>query len=228
MSTPLLQLQAASYRYPKAKVDVFHGLNFDVQKGEQVALIGPSGGGKSTLLYAMAAMLTLRHGNYLFEGKSIQAMSESQRDAWRSAHVGFVYQQAALLPHLTLIDNVLLPVAHERVHTAKWRQRAQHLLDSLGLGDLQQRLPSAVSGGQAQRCAIARALMRSPALVLADEPTSALDDESAANVMQVLQTACDRATTLVLATHDARLLGAATRVIPMADLAASGNLAAAA
>lgn len=217
----LIQINGASYRYPKAKADVFQGLNLTVARGEQLALIGPSGGGKSTLLYAMGAMLRLGAGEYRFDGHSIQSMKDNDLDAWRSGHVGFVYQQAALLPHLSLLDNVLLPVSHERANEAQWTERARGLLDSLGLAELSSRLPSAVSGGQAQRAAIARALMRSPALVLADEPTSALDDASAATVMEVLQTACGGNTTLVLATHDARLLQSTTRVVPMVELTAS-------
>lgn len=214
----LLELTAASYRYPKAKAPVFEGLNLSVAHGEQLALVGPSGGGKSTLLYAMGAMLRLSSGDYTFNCESVQNMGNAAQEEWRSAQVGFVYQQAVLLPHLTVLDNVLLPVAHERAKKAEWKDRALGLLQSLGLADLSARLPTAISGGQAQRVAIARALMRSPALVLADEPTSALDDESAAAVMDLLQNACGNATTLVLATHDARLLHAGTRVVPMAEL----------
>ncbi len=217
--TPLIELKAISYRYPKTKVDVFQGLSLAIERGEQVALVGASGGGKSTLLYAMGAMLRLGAGEYWFEGQNISTMTDTQLDTWRSTHIGFVYQQAALLPHLSLLDNVLLPVAHERAKKGEWKDRASGLLQSLGLAELSTRLPSAESGGQAQRAAIARALMRSPALVLADEPTSALDDEAAANVMEVLQTACGGNTTLVLATHDARLLQSSTRVVLMAELA---------
>ncbi len=213
-----IHIQDASFCYPKAKVDVFAGLSLHVDRGEHLALVGPSGGGKSTLLYALGGMLKLKSGHYRFNAQAIEAMKDRELDAWRSEHVGFVYQQAALLPHLNLLDNVLLPVAHERAKNAQWRERATHLLDTLGLAELAKRLPSAVSGGQAQRVAIARALMRSPALILADEPTSALDDVAAENVMQVLQTACAGATTLVLATHDGRLLQSSTRVVPMADL----------
>jgi ABC-type lipoprotein export system ATPase subunit len=216
----LFTLREASFRYPKAKAAVFDKLNLTIQRGEQVALVGASGGGKSTLLYVLAGMLRLSAGDYRFNGQSVQALPDVALDAWRASGVGFVYQQAALLPHLSLLDNVLLPVAHERSQGAHWRIRATGLLSSLGLSELAGRLPAAVSGGQAQRAAIARALMRSPALVLADEPTSALDDEAAANVMQVLQTACGEGTTLVIATHDARLLQATTRVIPIAQLAA--------
>ncbi len=215
-----IQLAGASYSYPKAKMAVFQGLSLSVARGEHVALVGPSGGGKSTLLYALGAMLLLNAGEYRFDGHDIHRMKDRELDAWRSQHVGFVYQQAALLPHLSLLDNVLLPVSHERAQKAHWKERATGLLDSLGLAALAARLPSAVSGGQAQRAAIARALMRSPALVLADEPTSALDDESAAAVMEVLQTACGANTTVVLATHDARLLQSTTRVVPMAELVA--------
>ncbi len=222
-STDFIRLEGASYRYPKTKNEVFRDLNLSIARGEQVALIGESGGGKSTLLYALAAMLRLDAGSYRFEDLAIQHLSENAVDAWRRTQVGFVYQQAALLPHLSLLDNVLLPVAHERANKAQWRLRADELLASLGLAELAGRLPNAVSGGQAQRAAIARALMRSPALVLADEPTSALDDASAATVMEVLQTACRGNTTLVVATHDARLLRSTTRVVPMAQLTASGS-----
>lgn len=224
-SACLIELNAASYRYTKAKTHVFSDLDLIVTRGEQIALVGPSGGGKSTLLYALSAMLRLSTGSYRFEGESIQTMQHTELDRWHSSHVGFVYQQAALLPHLSLLDNVLLPVAHERAKKTEWKERASGLLESLGLAELANRLPSAVSGGQAQRAAIARAIMRSPALVLADEPTSALDDEAAANVMEILQTACAGTTTLVLATHDSRLLSASTRVVQMSELAGAAAMA---
>ncbi len=219
-SIRLLHLQGALYRYPKTKTDVFSDLSIEVRRGEQVAIVGASGGGKSTLLYALAAMLRLQRGRYEFAGAAIHAMRDSEIDAWRSANIGFIYQSPALLPHLSLLDNALLPVAHERGKKQFWRDRAQHLLSALGLEGLANRLPPEVSGGQAQRAAIARALMRSPPLVLADEPTSALDDASAANVIEVLQTACGGDTTLILATHDARLLQAGTRVLAMSSLTA--------
>ena len=119
-SADFIGLEGASYRYPKAKNDVFLRLNLRIARGEQVALIGESGGGKSTLLYALAAMLRLDAGSYKFDGRAIHGLSDKEIDAWRSTHVGFVYQQAALLPHLSLLDNVLLPVAHERASKAQW------------------------------------------------------------------------------------------------------------
>ncbi len=217
----LLRMEAARYRYPRAKADVFCEFSLSVNKGEHLALVGASGGGKSTMLYAMAGMLRLNEGRYFFAGRSVQGMSDAEQDVWRSENIGFVYQQAALLPHLSALDNALLPVAHERARKSEWKQRAEELLQALGVGELTHRRPAEISGGQAQRVAIARALMRSPALVLADEPTSALDDASAATVMEVLQSACGVATTLILATHDHRLLRETTRVLAVGDAAQS-------
>jgi putative ABC transport system ATP-binding protein len=174
-----------------------------VQRGERLALIGPSGSGKSTLLSVLGGITKPTAGAYLFDGQLVGALSSAQMTDFRGQRMGFVFQNFFLLPHLTLIENVLVPVQHLRGDQHMWAHKAEQLLDQVGIGELKDRFPDEVSGGQAQRAAIARALMRDPSVLLADEPTGSLDDASAAGILRLLNTLSDKGTTLIVATHDA-------------------------
>jgi len=195
MTTPLYEARqlGLSYRHRGQEVRALDALDLSIHSGERLAILGPSGSGKSTLL------------GLLFRGQDMAAMSGADWADYRSHQVGFVFQQFSLLPHLRLIDNVMLPVDHERQARDAWRERAMALLQRMGIGDLAERLPHQVSGGQAQRCAIARALLRDPAVLLADEPTGSLDSASAAQVLELLLELSAESRTLIIVTHSPEL-----------------------
>lgn len=203
----MIDLLGVSLRYPGATRDALRPMSLHIRRGERVALLGPSGSGKTSLLALLGALLKPTQGIYRFDGSDVTSLTGVARDRFRGDHVGFVFQQHALLPHLTVLQNVMLPLHDRPKADIEGRTDALELLSRLDVADLSLRRPAELSGGQAQRVAIARALIRKPSLVLADEPTSALDDAAAELVMHALTQACaGQKCTLVVATHDARLL----------------------
>ncbi len=209
----MIELHDIGLRYPGARDEVLSHFNLRAEAGERVALTGASGSGKTSLLALLGTLLHPSRGTYRFDGRSISELHGASLDAFRATQVGFVFQQHALLPHLTVLENVLLPFGPRGARTAEAQMSARRVLERLAIGELCARRPSELSGGQAQRVAIARALVRRPRLVLADEPTSALDDATARSVVELLTEACDDGQLLVMATHDARCLGPHTRVV---------------
>ncbi|HEY4081983.1 MAG TPA: ABC transporter ATP-binding protein [Burkholderiaceae bacterium] len=207
MNTPLYEARALglSYRHRGQEVRALDGLDLAIRAGENMAVLGSSGSGKSTLLGLLGGLQKPTRGQLFFQGRDMALMSAADWAHYRSRQVGFVFQQFCLLPHLRLIDNVLLPVDHERQDRAHWRRKALELLEHMGIADLGQRLPHQVSGGQAQRCAIARALLRDPPILLADEPTGSLDGGSAAQVLDLLLEVSSTSRTLVVVTHSPEL-----------------------
>jgi putative ABC transport system ATP-binding protein len=207
MTTPLYEARqlGLSYRHRGQEVRALDALDLSIHSGERLAILGPSGSGKSTLLGLLGGLQKPSRGTLLFRGQDMAAMSGADWADYRSHQVGFVFQQFSLLPHLRLIDNVMLPVDHERQARDAWRERAMALLQRMGIGDLAERLPHQVSGGQAQRCAIARALLRDPAVLLADEPTGSLDSASAAQVLELLLELSAESRTLIIVTHSPEL-----------------------
>lgn len=194
-----------SYGQGRRRVQALSGLNLQFEQGETLAVTGPSGCGKSSLLAMLGAMQIPGSGECRFGGQSLAAMTSAQRAHYRAETVGFVFQQFCLLPHLSLLDNVLLGVDHLPARRPEFLQYAQQLLERVGVAELSQRLPHQVSGGQAQRAAIARALLRKPRLILADEPTGALDEASAERVFDLLLALAGEGSALVLVTHSEAL-----------------------
>ncbi|WP_093588442.1 ABC transporter ATP-binding protein [Lentzea waywayandensis] len=187
-----------------------------VDAGSVVALTGPSGCGKSTLLHIVAGLLQPDEGRVQVGGVDLTAANDRVRTRWRLVNCGFVFQLGDLVPELTLLDNVALPLHGVRAKGAA--ALARDTLAELGVGDLADRFPDQVSGGQAQRAAIARALVHNPPLVLADEPTGSLDQSSGAKVLDLfLRAATDRGATVLLATHERALASSAHREIRMLD-----------
>jgi putative ABC transport system ATP-binding protein len=203
----MLQISNLRYRYPNASRAQLSVPAFSLAAGAHAIILGPSGCGKSTLLHLLAAILTPQEGELHVAGTDLKTLSPRAADAWRGSTVGFLPQKLALVPSLTVRENLLLP-AYANGRTAD-RTRADALLDALGLADKAGAKPHQLSQGQQQRVAIARAMFNHPALLLADEPTANLDDIACAAVIRLLTAqASAGGASLVIATHDARVLAA--------------------
>ena len=208
---PLLRITGLGKRY--GETSIFHNVQLAMQRGEVVALVGESGVGKSTLLNCIAGLERADRGSVRLGSTDVLALDEAGRARLRREHLGFVFQAFHLLPHLSVADNVALPLLLLRRPDAA---RVRHLLHEVGLDGLGDRAPAQLSGGQLQRVAIARALVHQPALLLADEPTGNLDPTTAAKVMDLLvaQTRA-QGTALVLVTHSVAATAQADRVITL-------------
>jgi putative ABC transport system ATP-binding protein/lipoprotein-releasing system ATP-binding protein len=196
---------------------VLHGLNFTIEDGEFVSISGRSGSGKSTLLYIISTLDLPTAGRVLIDGRDLAAMSSAEVHAFRNESVGFIFQFHYLLPELTALENVLLAPRNLGLHGAKTKS-AIELLDSVGVADQKDKLPSQMSGGQQQRVAIARALIMNPRYIFADEPTGNLDTVNGARVMEILQKVNrDFKTTICLVTHEPDYSRMAQREIILVD-----------
>ncbi|MEX5286808.1 ABC transporter ATP-binding protein [Acinetobacter towneri] len=201
------------------QLTIFENLNFDIQEGEQVAITGRSGSGKSTLLGILATLDQASSGKLVVCGESIAELNEEQRAEVRLKHIGFVFQSFQLLPHLTALENVMLPLRlQEKFKYAEAEQKALNLLKRVGLERQVQQTPKVLSGGEQQRVAIARALIREPKIIFADEPTGNLDGETATEIEQLLfELNRELGTTLVLVTHDPKLAAQCQRHYALID-----------
>ena len=214
--TPCLELKGIRKQFTARRqtVTAIHDLSLTLMPGESLAVVGQSGSGKSTLLSIAGTLAQPSEGEVRIRGLRVNGLTERALSDLRGQHIGFVFQKFCLLPHLSLLDNTLLAV-QELPGQPAWRERALALLDEVGIADLAERRPAEVSGGQLQRAAIARALLRDPALILADEPTGNLDPENSERVLELLlaQARGDRA--LVLVTHNEALAQRCQRAVRM-------------
>ncbi len=167
------------------KVPVLHGIDLSIEDGEFVAIMGPSGSGKSTLMNIIGFLDYPTEGDYELNNEKISAFREKQLAALRNRHIGFVFQQFFLLPRLNAIKNVETPLIYAGVSKRERKDRAQKMLEKVGLGDRVKHLPNQLSGGQKQRVAIARALVNNPSVIMADEPTGALDSKTSKQIMEL-------------------------------------------
>ncbi len=200
------------------KTHALRGVDLDVYPEELLMLVGPSGCGKTTLISVIAGILDQDEGEALVFGRDFKAMGQRQKTAWRGVHVGFVFQAFNLLPSLSALENVAVPLLILGEPRKRAMERAQAVLAEVGLGDRGDSLPSQLSGGQQQRVAIGRALVHGPRLIVCDEPTSSLDHETGKTVIELLRrtaVAPDRA--LVIVTHDSRIFNYADRIARMDD-----------
>ena len=207
-----------TYRAHGIEVPALADINLRVARGEMVAVMGPSGSGKTTLLNCLAGLDTVDCGRVEIAGVDLEALSDAKRTDFRARTMGFIFQNFNLLPVLSAVENVELPLLVLRVRPKLARQRARELLEAVGLTRRERHRPAELSGGQRQRVAIARALVNEPAIVWADEPTGNLDSEAADEVMALLgDLNRTRGQTLVLVTHSADIGSRANRIIYMRD-----------
>ena len=220
MSAPRLELQAVrhSYREADSERPILRGVDLEVSAGETVALVGRSGSGKSTLLHLTAGIEPIESGSVLLDGQALDSMDDHDRTIHRRRHIGLVFQSFHLLPLLTVIENVLLPVELEGRVGSDDAERARALLTTVGLGDRADAHPDRLSGGERQRVALARALVRRPAVLLADEPTGNLDANNADQVLDlILDLARRENTATLLATHSREIASRCDRVVELQD-----------
>ena len=200
------------------QLTIFENLNFDIQEGEQVAITGRSGSGKSTLLGILATLDQASSGKLVVCGESIAELNEEQRAEVRLKHIGFVFQSFQLLPHLTALENVMLPLRlQEKFKYAEAEQKALNLLKRVGLERQAQQTPKVLSGGEQQRVAIARALIREPNIILADEPTGALDSKATDSLLTLFSQINKEGQTVLMVTHSTKAASHANRVLFIKD-----------
>ncbi len=207
-----------TYGSGEGEVAALRGIDLDVRRGELLMIVGPSGCGKTTLISVIAAMLGHDSGECRVLGQDLRRMDEAERAHFRRDSVGFVFQMFNLLPALTAVENVAVPLLIEGASWDDARARARAIIEAVGLGPRSRAFPAKLSGGEQQRVAIARALVHDPALVVCDEPTSNLDHETGRAIMEILSDVARRADrTIIVVTHDPRILAFADRIAHMDD-----------
>ncbi|MDY3972578.1 MAG: ABC transporter ATP-binding protein [Clostridia bacterium] len=216
---PLVELEDIYkiYYMGDSEVHALDGISLKIEKGEFVAIIGKSGSGKSTCMNIIGCLDVATKGTYRLNGKNISNYTDDELAEVRNKMLGFIFQQYNLLPKLTLLENVALPLLYAGVSDSEQKERALRSLDRVGLKDKAKNFPSQLSGGQQQRASIARALAGNPSVILADEPTGALDSKTGREVMQFLQELHREGNTIVLITHDNSIAAQAQRVVRITD-----------
>jgi len=219
VTSPIVSVRDVRRDYPLGaeRVHALQGVTLDVAPADYVAVVGPSGCGKSTLLNLIGVIDHPTSGTVEIAGKHVDAMSDREATSFRLHNIGFVFQRFYLMPILSALENVALPMAEAKVGREERRERAAKLLAYVGLGNRERHRPSELSGGEQQRVAIARALANGPSLLLADEPTGELDARTGAEIISLFQRLNADGTTIVVVTHDEDLAGAARRKIHMRD-----------
>ncbi len=198
-------------------VQALKGVNLTIHKNEYTALMGPSGSGKSTLMNLLGCLDTPTSGTYMLNGYDVSHMDDSELAQIRNKEIGFVFQTFNLLPRLTALDNVALPLIYAGQNRTKRLERAAHVLDIVGLGDRMTHRPNELSGGQRQRVAIARALVNNPSIILADEPTGNLDSKTSDEIMRIFEEIHSQGNTIILVTHEPDVSLHAHRIVRLKD-----------
>ena len=219
METPLIEFKEVSKLYPMGDTVVVAAdkISMEIYKGEFVAIVGQSGSGKSTCMNIIGCLDVPTHGQYLLDGQDVGQMNKNQLAEIRNRMLGFIFQQYNLLPKLTLLENVMVPLMYAGVPLRERKMRAMDALESVGLKDKYKHRPNQLSGGQQQRVSIARALVGMPSVILADEPTGALDSKTGREVLNILQGLNSQGNTVVLITHDNSIAATAKRIIRLED-----------
>ena len=205
------------YKMGGQELAALNGINLDIKRGEFAALMGPSGSGKSTLMNILGCLDRPTVGSYELEGNEVAHLSDDELAVMRNKHIGFVFQNFNLLSRISSLENVALPLVYAGVGASERRQRAQQVLEAVGLGDRAEHLPNELSGGQRQRVAIARALVNNPEIIMADEPTGNLDTKSTKEIMEIFQEMHGRGKTIILVTHEPEIAVCANRQLLVRD-----------
>ncbi len=208
-----------TYRFGETGVEALRGVSLHINKGELVSIVGPSGSGKSTLMHILGCLDTPTSGKYFLEGKDVSTLNDVQLANIRNKKVGFVFQTFNLLPHLTVLDNIILPVVYNtKGNLKKAEEKAIEMLKSVGMEKRANHLPAQLSGGERQRVAIIRALINDPVIVFADEPTGNLDSKTGLEIIKILKGLNkERGVTEVIVTHDLSITQFTHRVIHIKD-----------
>ena len=206
-----------TYHLVDLDVPILKKIDLSIEVGEYVAIMGASGSGKSTLMNIIGCLDRPTSGRYILDGRDLTTLDDDELADIRNQYIGFVFQQFNLLPRLTALENVMLPMIYANASRSQRVKAATAALESIGLGDRLTNRPSQLSGGQQQRVAIARALVNHPDLVLADEPTGALDYKTSQDIMNLLTELNKQGTTIAIVTHDATVAAQTNRVIRMQD-----------
>lgn len=206
-----------SYFMGKQELQVLKGINLDIYKNEYVALMGPSGSGKSTLMNILGCLDSPTAGQYILNGQDVSKMADDNLADVRNKEIGFVFQQFNLLPRLTALENVALPLVYAGVGRKERTEMAMEVIKKVGLEERSHHKPNELSGGQCQRVAIARALVNNPSLILADEPTGNLDTKTSVEIMQIFGQIQAAGNTVVLVTHEEDIANHAHRIVRLRD-----------
>ncbi|MDQ1147833.1 putative ABC transport system ATP-binding protein [Bacillus sp. SORGH_AS 510] len=219
MSEQILNMNGIIKTYVMGEEEqvVLNNINLTVNRGDFVAILGPSGSGKSTLMNLIGCLDSPTNGDYFLSNQKVDELGESELAAIRNKEVGFVFQQFQLLPRLSAIQNVELPLIYAGVAEKERRRRASEMLIRVGLGEKLQNRPNQLSGGQQQRVAIARAMVTEPTILLADEPTGALDQKTGQQIMELFHELHQEGKTIIMITHDIEIAKNASRIVHILD-----------
>ena len=221
MSEPVIRMENIVKTYYLGKpneLEILHGINLTVNKGEFVSIVGESGSGKSTLMNIIGVLDRQTQGDYYLEGQDVNGMSDEVRSAIRNRRIGFVFQNFNLLPRANALKNVMVPLLYGEEHSKNGKEHAMEMLKMVGMEDRSDHRPNELSGGQKQRVAIARAMINDPAIILADEPTGALDSKTGHMVMDLFHKLHEeQGKTIVLITHSQELAQETERIVTLLD-----------
>jgi putative ABC transport system ATP-binding protein len=206
-----------SYYLNEEELEVLHNINLTIHTGEFLSILGPSGSGKSTMMNIIGCLDVPSSGNYLLSGNDINDLDEISLAKVRNKEIGFVFQSFQLLPRMSALQNVELPLIYSGLSASERQKRAKAILERVGLSDKMRNLPNQLSGGQQQRVAIARALVTEPSILLADEPTGALDQKTGAQVMELFEEINKDGRTIIMITHDRHIASHAKRIVNILD-----------
>jgi len=206
-----------TYWLGKVAVEALRGVSLDIERNDYISIMGPSGSGKSTLVHILSCLDTPTSGKYYLENTLVSKYSDEELAKVRNKFFGFIFQSFSLLPRLSALDNVALPLIYRNVSKHERIAKAKEIIDNVGLADRMHHRPNELSGGECQRVAIARALVNDPKVIYADEPTGNLDSKTGAEIMEIFDRLVDEGNTVVMVTHDMNVAAHARRTVKLGD-----------